>query len=592
MRNSRSSFLKPGAATDLIVIVVLWCAALVICHPTGNFPLNDDWSYGRTVKYLLDHARYRPDGPTVAPLISQAVWGALFCLPFGFSFTALRLSTLVLSLVGLVSCYVLIRRLQDSRALAILCTLLLAFNPLYFALSNTFMTDVPFTTMATLSAMFFIHYFETESAATLVIATALSIAATLCRQLGLAMPFAFTAIFLLKHGFDRKRLLPALLPSILTVTALVGFNYWLKLTGRLPGDHDLKTDDLKRVLSKPLTIPLFVAHRSWNALMYLGCFLLPLLLVLRSSRGRKRAAKPVVIALVLFAGLTLMRFILMPALMPVHNNVLDPRGIGPLTLKDTQLLNLPHVAPLSTTFWGVVTILSLLGAWLLVARGSSILSDFFSPDAAAGGSIPQPETQPKRPVFWQRRLAHWRDSGEVPERLERTVATYFFLCTAAYLAPLMVGGFFDRYLLPTMVFLAAFLAVTMKPAQGAGRRWAWVVCAVLMAGFAWYAVAGTRDYFTWNRARWMALAHLRAANVQPGSIDGGFEFNGWELYEPHYKVSDGKSNWWVKDDKYLLSFGEMPGYVIYMEYDYSRWLPPSKGKILVLRRKAAVVGGR
>jgi hypothetical protein len=32
--------------------------------------------------------------------VFQIVWGALFCFPFGFSYTALRISTLTLGLVG------------------------------------------------------------------------------------------------------------------------------------------------------------------------------------------------------------------------------------------------------------------------------------------------------------------------------------------------------------------------------------------------------------------------------------------------------------------------------------------------------------
>jgi hypothetical protein len=75
------------------------------------------------------------------------------------------------------------------------------------------------------------------------------------------------------------------------------------------------------------------------------------------------------------------------------------------------------------------------------------------------------------------------------------------------------------------------------------------------------------------------------ADVPPEKINGGFEFNGWHFYDPKFQPKEGKSDWWVVDDEYLLSFGEMIGYNKIKEYRYSRWLPPLQGQILVLKRK-------
>ena len=49
--------------------------------------------------------------------------------------------------------YFLLRRLGASRGLAVLGALLLGFNPIYFALSFTFMTDVPFTALVVVSLL-------------------------------------------------------------------------------------------------------------------------------------------------------------------------------------------------------------------------------------------------------------------------------------------------------------------------------------------------------------------------------------------------------------------------------------------------------
>ncbi len=150
---------------DLIALFGLstvWLIAVVIANPLGDFPLNDDWSMGLTVKRLIEEGSYHPTGWTSMPLVSQALWGALFCTPKGFSFTALRTSTLTLSLAGTLGMYGLLRQMQCTVSLALLGAFTLCLNPVYFALSNTFMTDVPFTAMIVFATWFFLRYLQTE----------------------------------------------------------------------------------------------------------------------------------------------------------------------------------------------------------------------------------------------------------------------------------------------------------------------------------------------------------------------------------------------------------------------------------------------
>ena len=46
------------------------------------------------VQNLVEKGDWRPTGFTAMPLITQSLWGAIFCPPPGFSFNALRFSTL------------------------------------------------------------------------------------------------------------------------------------------------------------------------------------------------------------------------------------------------------------------------------------------------------------------------------------------------------------------------------------------------------------------------------------------------------------------------------------------------------------------
>src|SRR5271157_3667611 len=85
-----------GDAAMLAMLVTIWGLVVLAIDPVGDFPLNDDWSYGLAVKYLVVDGHLRFTDWLSVPLITQVLWGALFTLPLGFSFTALRFSTLVL----------------------------------------------------------------------------------------------------------------------------------------------------------------------------------------------------------------------------------------------------------------------------------------------------------------------------------------------------------------------------------------------------------------------------------------------------------------------------------------------------------------
>src|SRR6266481_12743 len=116
-----TTFPRTGIAVDLGVIAAFWTLSVFLVNPIGNFPLNDDWAMGKTVNHLLEAGTYRPSGWTGMPLITQILWGALFCIPNGFSFTALRFSTLTLSLAGIAATYYLVRQSGKPRFLAVIC---------------------------------------------------------------------------------------------------------------------------------------------------------------------------------------------------------------------------------------------------------------------------------------------------------------------------------------------------------------------------------------------------------------------------------------------------------------------------------------
>jgi drug/metabolite transporter superfamily protein YnfA len=333
-----------GAIRDMLLLASIWVASLFVVNPLGDFPLNDDWSFGLAVKHLLQTGDFRPAGWTSMPLITQTLWGALFCLPGGFSFNALRFSTLVLSLCSLLTVYLLVRQVHPWRLLAAIAALTVAFNPIYYALSNTFMTDVPFTAPLLAAAFFFSRYLQGDSDFALLCGLACAVAATLCQQLGLAVPMAFAVCLLWNRGLAGRWVIRALVPLAVCLGALLTFQHWLKGTGRLPALYSLQNGELLSALCTPKRLVPGLAKHIGTALLYLGWFSLPVMvLVLPAAAAVRRGRRVFMIAGGVFILCSIIVLVLTRGPMPTAGNIVLAQGIGPLSLRDVHILNLPHV---------------------------------------------------------------------------------------------------------------------------------------------------------------------------------------------------------------------------------------------------------
>ena len=103
-----------------ICLIVFWAIIFFFIDPLHDFPLNDDWSFSLTVKYLVKTGEFLPQDWLAFPLNTQALWGALFCLPYGFSFEALTISTIVLGLIGILVTYYIVLELSRQTVFAFL----------------------------------------------------------------------------------------------------------------------------------------------------------------------------------------------------------------------------------------------------------------------------------------------------------------------------------------------------------------------------------------------------------------------------------------------------------------------------------------
>jgi hypothetical protein len=532
---------------DMIILVIIYAVSIVVVDPLGDFPLNDDWAFARPVLGLVEHGDWRPTNFSGMSLITQSLWGAIFCVPAGFSFNALRLSTLILAIVGILGVYLLFATNNSKRLVALTAAFTLGFNPIYYHLSNTFMTDVPFTTLTIFSSIFFARCIWRFGYLDLSIGCALGMAATLCRQLGLFLPLAFAVAIVMQRGFTKIWLCRAILPSIICMTALMLFEQWMRNTGRMPVNYGISGG---YIADRSISIKA-IAFRTETALLYLGLFCLPMLLLLSSSSARLNTNSAILRAVPTLSGGLFALFSIyltfglhksrMPV--PLPGNILIAQGLGALTIRGSY-------EQLPSLFWVIVSVLSVVGGVLLIR-------------AMIASSI-----------VLVRRIA-------ISDMSERDFIQIFFLTAVGiYALPILVSGFFDRYLVslvPSLLFLLYFNADWLVR-KGVGPTIQKFASVIVIAIIAVFSVLGTRDYLTWNRIRWEALATFQeTSGVSARDIGGGFEYKGWFLY-------DRESEWWVEDNKYEVSFSIIPGYKVIRSYAYTTWMPPRARMLFLLER--------
>ena len=513
----------------MLLLGLTWGLMLLLVNPTGEFPLNDDWSYANSVKSLLERGEFWFSGIEGMTLIGQVLWGTLFCLPWGFSFLALRISVMLLGLGGILATYGLLRESQLPNPLAFAGALCVAVNPVFFELSSTFMTDVPFYSVCILGAYVLLRSLRTQSG--LWLGAGMLVFATMIRQVGVIIPIAYAVAVLLKgEGKLRVRAKQALIPlvtvglGLLLYSAFVQENTGLpaifKNIGRISGSQDIYLIVVNTV-KRSIIIP-----------VYLGLYLLPFWGFVQPQR--KLIWIPTVIfmaiaALWVFAGRQL----------PFLGNILFDTGLGPNTLKDGSILTVHADYPF---LW---LCLSLAAIELACFIGYRLVLDYGAKKKLAGLSTP---------------------------KLFAGLACFLFFVPLA-----IQHSLFDRHIL---LFLP-FVMILVLGAQEISQLKIKVTLGMLGL-MAIFSVLATHDYLSWNRVRWQALDELMTEGIAPALIDGGFEFNGSYTYKKDYKRTSQKSWWWVDKDTYLVSFGVVRGYTEKASYSYPRWLKPGRGTIMVL----------
>ncbi|MEO1262443.1 MAG: glycosyltransferase family 39 protein, partial [Bacteroidota bacterium] len=194
-----------GFAFNLVTLIVFIFLAVLFTGPVGNFPIGDDWQYGYPVMTWVENGTMEYKGVFAPNILLQVAWGYLFCaIGGGFDFTWLRFSTLMSAFIALIYFYKIMRSIKVKESISLLIVALLFFSPLFYYLSFTFFTDIPFLCLCIISIYFFIKYILANENKYLVLAVFWAGASFYIRQPGLLFIPVFSLFILWKNRFSKK----------------------------------------------------------------------------------------------------------------------------------------------------------------------------------------------------------------------------------------------------------------------------------------------------------------------------------------------------------------------------------------------------
>jgi Dolichyl-phosphate-mannose-protein mannosyltransferase len=486
---------------SLTVVLALFLVAVAIVNPFREMPYDDDWAFSETVRHLLDTGQYRLNEWLAPNMPFQTVWGALFCLPFGFSFSALRLSTIVLMVFGLLAFRALALDHGLSRGTANLLTFCLASSPLVFKLTLTYLSDVPFLALSIVSILFYTRALRGGRWPDWAAASVATSATIFVRQFGIAILGGLAIVWL----WDRRRfqrvgqyLGGAALPIVSTLWQLQqGWNQsnWAQ-TLLL---HRQKAFFWGGAFLKqlPWRIPVLVA--------YIGWFLLPIALL--AAFGIWRSLR---------SGASSSDSLTGNADPAVRSSRSRIRLVSELTgwlilllasvAYGARVVGVPWLMPYLPWFFEILKVLGMkaeIPATLLTIAGGVLFAHFLARRYFVATNRP---------------------------RLEQGI-----LDAATFVSLLMALVFFVFGDKDVLIFLPLAAIAVAKQAEPmlSRHRWAiFIACLLLLTGSAVW----TREDLCRNQAVWTLAQRVHAGNVPSEAIFAGWEWYGYHHFEEYTRA--------------------------------------------------------
>jgi hypothetical protein len=527
----------------LSLFFICFLLAEIIVNPLGKFPLNDDWAYATGVSFFNErHYIFFGDFPSMT-LFTHIIWGSLFTYFTGFSFFALRVSTIISAIIGFIFLNKLVTKLSGNKTLAVLACAVLLFNPIFFNLANTFMTDVNFSTLWIICCYLAYNYFQTDKKIYYFFFIVGSCALILIRQYGIVLP----ACFMLVSPFaGKKRILSVILGiSGLAITIIVLKYYENYLRDHLPEINTYKFSGNVQIFE----------YKFWSVLgnsfmlkykeiiLQILVFTAPFAVVFSGSIIKKAGAR---LSIIVFVNSLVLVLFFLSGYYQTSANIFSNLMIGPESFHESFNGARHNLYPRFETLFHLVKILFSVISLFVISTNLILI---FPRSRLGAYNL--------RPILFFAGL----------------IVSYIFMI-------LITESYFDRYHLPLIITFIIALSwinknydVKLLPAI------------IPLVFFAYISVAGTKDYMAWNNQRWKAYRYLKDdLKIPIERINGGFEVNcyrngvnsGWQDFLDANKFD------------YLIQFNPAKGFVLYKEYQFNRYLPFKKDKVNIYVKEGVI----
>jgi Dolichyl-phosphate-mannose-protein mannosyltransferase len=526
---------KIGIYAPVFAVLVL---PLVALSPLQNIPAGDDWAYAWSVENLLNNHTLKILDWSVHINIAQILWGTLFCLPFGFSFAALRLSTWVLSVLGLVGFYLLMRELGLPDRDKKIAIGVLACSPLYAPLSFTFMTDIPAISFSTWSLFCFIKGMNSGRTRWLLLGSAFSMMMIATRLIGVTIPLAIILFSFLPANFRARNwstiLIGGVLPLMFAAFLITWHSYHVEHRADL-------TWFVGSAQSRIYSLPFAVKGLHYWLVITFAYMIAPfgfMLAPVTAGCAKLSHFRKVLLALGLVAAVFIVAaFLGLP--LPLRSE-----GTWAELVNLQGSYTLVSWPPTYSVPLGWNLLAGTIGALLFVFAIAPALSSNFTPAL----------------------------------RILVCVLLMQFLFTGVLW--LWGARYFLALVPPLLVLILASAPVVRQKSALA-----------IVAVFAVVSLGILHDELEYNRTLWEAVDHLQEIGAPLSRINGGYMVNGWLQYahkenakiNAHGDVEVEFVNAGSDDVDYKISNQPMPGWATLKEFPYVSWIGRS-GRIYVLVR--------
>ena len=256
----------------ILIYILLGC----FLFSFENYPVDDDWSYIKIAETFHHTGKMQFTPWTAMSLVFQVWWGTCFTKLFGYSIEILRLSTLVISLLGLIFIYLLLQELKHHWQTSLFVVCLILFNPFSFPLNFTFFTDHFFISLLFISTYFYYKAFKDDKDSYLFIASLVASFSVLVRQNGILIPLSVFVYLLISKRSFKTIIRRGLVTLVIPLATFIVFTYWLNVIHGPTSEYIKQTDKLLENLRRPYLLLIKIGWRPFLILEFMGFCLLPL----------------------------------------------------------------------------------------------------------------------------------------------------------------------------------------------------------------------------------------------------------------------------------------------------------------------------